>query len=157
MKSWKPVEGAEEYIHSTEWKEKEPLLRTTDELETNPYPENLQTMCIESFSRDDDGEFVFVPVLRETTFRKHCDVIARYQDEDGTYLYDVNLKFDEDKPETAIKIKGYDATGVDIYDKPFTADWHMPNAFRHEIAIPDDVMPEAWLNGPAPHPWEEEE
>jgi hypothetical protein len=30
----------------------------------------------------------------------------------------------------------------------FSADWHLPNAFRHIIKIPDDVMPEAWRNGP---------
>ena len=110
-------------------------------------------MCIESFARDEDGDFVFVPVLRETTFRKHCDITARYQDEDGTYLYDLDLKLDENKEESWIKVKAVDATGVALYDKPFTADWHMPNAFRHQIAVPDDVMPPAWMNGPPEEPF----
>ena len=34
------------------------------------------------------------------------------------------------------------------YDKAFSQDWHLPHAFRHEIMIPDDVMPRSWLNGP---------
>lgn len=151
VKNWKPLEGAENYVHSTEWKE--PYLRTFEELEKNPYPSNLQTMCIESFARDEDGSYMFVPVLRDTTLRKHCDVTARYDDGEGGYLYDIDLKLDEDEEESWIKVKGYDSSGVQLYDKPFTADWHMPNTFRHEMAIPDDVMPPAWENGPPEHPF----
>ena len=37
---------------------------------------------------------------------------------------------------------------IEIYlvDKVKTADWHMPNAFRHTIMIPDEIMPEGWKN-----------
>jgi hypothetical protein len=35
-----------------------------------------------------------------------------------------------------------------VYDRAFSADWHLPNVFRHPMMIPDDVMPLAWMNGP---------
>lgn len=151
VKNWKPVEGAEDYVHSSKWEET--YLRTFEELETNPYPSNLQTMCIESYGRDENGDFEFVPVLRETTYRKHCDVVSRRLDENGTWLYDVDLKLDENDEDSWITVKNYDSTGVALYDIPFTTDWHLPNVFRHEIAIPDDVMPEAWKNGPPVKPF----
>ena len=151
VKNWKPIEGSKEYVYSKDYEID--YLRTFDELGDNPYPSNLQTMCIESYARDDKGEFIFLPVLRETTFRKHCDVMARYQDDDGGWLYDIDLKLDEEKEESWITVKGYDATGVALYDIPFTTDWHMPNVFRHEIAIPDDVMPPSWMNGPPVDPF----
>lgn len=31
-----------------------------------------------------------------------------------------------------------------MVDVPYTTDMHLPNAFRHYIAIPDDMFPEAW-------------
>lgn len=146
VKNWKPIEGAENYVHSSEWSE--PYLRTFEELESNPYPENLHTMCIESYARDENGEYTFIPVLRETTFRKHCDVMVRREDGEGGYVYDIDLKLDDSQEDSWIQVKNYDASGVALYDIPFTNDWHMPNAFRHIIAVPDDVMPPTWMNGP---------
>jgi len=55
-----------------------------------------------------------------------------------------------------ILVQGVDSEGIALYDKAFSSDWHMPNAFRHYIAIPDDVIPEAWLNGPGFDPIEHE-
>ena len=151
VKNWKPVPGSENYVHSGDWKE--PYLRTEEELKTNPYPDNLHTMCIESYGVGDNGEFVFVPIVRETTFRKYCDVTDRREDGEGGYLYDVDLKLDEDDDESWIHVKNVDASGVQLYDIPYTTDWHMPNVFRHEIAIPDDIMPPTWHNGPPVKPF----
>jgi len=36
------------------------------------------------------------------------------------------------------------AAAIRLADEPYTTDQHLPNAFRHEIHIPDDVFPEAW-------------
>jgi hypothetical protein len=47
-----------------------------------------------------------------------------------------------------IVVEDLDATGIFLYDRSYSHDWHLPNAFRHEIAIPDDVMPSIWENGP---------
>jgi hypothetical protein len=151
VKNWKPIDNAETYVHSTEWTE--PYLRTFEELKTNPYPDNLHTMCVESYAGGEKGGYAFTPILHETTFRKYCDVTARRADGQGGYFYDIDLKLDEDDDESWVLVKNVDATGVQLYDKPFTQDWHMPNTFRHEIAIPDDVIPPTWLNGPPEKPF----
>jgi hypothetical protein len=31
-------------------------------------------------------------------------------------------------------------------DKPYKSDMHLPNAFRHEIMIPDEIFPDKWKN-----------
>lgn len=132
VKNWAPLPGTEKYVYSGDWPED--YLRTMDELETNPYPENLHTMCIESYARDDDtGGFEFVPIYRETTFRKHCDVMARRPDGDGGYLYDVDIHLDEDE-ESWITVKNYDATGVKLYDLPFSTDWRKSSLSRSRIS-----------------------
>ncbi|KAL7567860.1 hypothetical protein ACA910_022642 [Epithemia clementina (nom. ined.)] len=47
-----------------------------------------------------------------------------------------------------ILVKNVDSSAIVLTDKIFSADWHLPNAFRHYIQIPDSVMPPTWLNGP---------
>ena len=166
LQTWQPIENAGSYVHSTEWDE--PFLRTVDELKLNPYPGNLQTMCIRSYTiLQDDGGAVYVDIEDDDavrTDRWHCDVMARRGNEDDGYVYDVNLLTDipqtnEDGEEDEeaeselvwVYIRDMDANAVMLTDKSFTADWHLPNAFRHYIQIPDDVIPEPWLNGPDPY------
>jgi len=32
------------------------------------------------------------------------------------------------------------------FNRPYTTDMFLANAFRHDIRIPDDLFPEAWRN-----------
>lgn len=144
IQQWKPVDGAESYVHSTKWKEKH--FRTQAELETNPLPPNLITMCHESFTTSPDGTYEWLPVLRASQYRIYCDVLERYEQPDGSEpKYTVRMHLDEGG---SIDVQNVRSDGIFLYDKAFSQDWHLPNAFRHEIMIPDDVMPKAWLNGP---------
>jgi hypothetical protein len=125
--NWEPLEDAHEYIHSSEWKED--YFRTHEELTElgNPYPPNLHTMCIESFSADDDGKFYFIPILRETMERVYCDVANRRMqakkkkasETDGVgadtdapvdefeYIYDVELRLDMDDDDSWVQVVDY--------------------------------------------------
>ena len=157
VKSWQPLEGSADYIHSSEWNET--YLRTYDELKTNPYPSNLHTMCLKSYAGDDSGGYVFVPVMnKESTERWYCDVMGRRQQGDN-YVYDIDLRIDrpsEDEEgeepvrEQWIFIRDVEASAIFLTDRMFTTDWHLPGAFRQYIQIPDSVMPDAWHNGPDP-------
>ncbi|KAL7579557.1 hypothetical protein ACA910_007928 [Epithemia clementina (nom. ined.)] len=168
IRTWEPLEESENYKHSSEWKE--PFFRTHDELEMDPYPENLHTMCLQSYALDDKGEFVFVDVM-DTGIKErwYCDVMARKSDGQGGYVYDIDLRIDRaadddddddddddeeedsgDLKETWIFVKDVASSAIFLTDKSFSTDWHLPNAFRHYIQIPDSVMPAAWLNGPDP-------
>ena len=33
-----------------------------------------------------------------------------------------------------------------FWDNKMTMDFYLPNVFRHDIRIPDDIMPESWKN-----------
>jgi hypothetical protein len=140
VRTWEPLQGAEHYVHASEWKG--PLLTEREEKET-PYPPNLITVCTETYSRDENGDFVFTPILRETSARIHCTVVDRTQNENEDYVYTVRYK--RDRKDARI-IKNVPEKGVELVDRLQTADWHMLNAFRHEIMIPDDIFPESWKN-----------
>ena len=142
--NWKPSEDADKYMHSTEFKVD--YLRTEEELETDPYPENIHTMCILSYTSDGD-DYKWTPVLRTTYERVYCHVVERTLSEDGnTYLVRM-----EDGDEEVL-VKGVPQDDIYLMDKVFTADWHQPG-FRHTIMIPDDVIPANWLNGPPEDPF----
>lgn len=140
VRTWEPLQGAEHYKHASEWEG--PLLTEEEQKET-PYPPNLMTLCTESYSHDETGDLIFIPILRETPLRIHCSVIDRTQDDNGRYLYTVRYR--DDQSDTRI-VKNVPEEGVELKDRLRTADWHMKNAFRHEIMIPDDMFPESWKN-----------
>jgi hypothetical protein len=165
VKNWKPLPNADGYVHSTDWKQE--YFATLQELEKQPYPWNLHTMCLGTYTTDEQGNYQWIKPLQldpdqPLMEREYCDVVARYKQsepqegenrrgppnsKDG-YLYDVILKRD-DNADFSVLVHNVPSQGIFLYDKVFTNDWHLPN----EIMIPDDVMPKTWLNGPAVHPF----
>jgi len=143
---WEPIEGEYYYVHSSEWEES--TYRTRLEQQSNPYPSNLHTMCHQSYTYSSDGTFQWVDVLRPLPFRVYCDVIERYGTQESP-LYTVELYLEGDE---IVVVRNVPEDGIFLYDKAFSSDWHLPNVFRHEIGIPDDIMPKAWMNGPPPQP-----
>lgn len=117
------------------------------ERRTNPYPDNIVTLCVESYTSLEDGTFWWLPVLVESPHRLHCRVIERSDDEEPLYTVELFFPPVEDRPGDKILVQGVPEEGIFLYDKAFSADWNMPNAFRHEIMLPDSVIPDVWLNG----------
>ena len=159
--NWEPLDDAHEYVHSSDW-DLEYFRTYEEQTELDmPYPDNLHTMCIASFTEDEDGNYWYIPILRDTTERCYCDVIGRRKiqvtDEDknhgNEYVYDVDLKLTPDDEESCIRVRDYSPEAIFLYDRAFSTDWHMTNVFRHEIMIPDDIMPLSWQNGPPVHPF----
>jgi hypothetical protein len=149
VKQWEPPEEAINYVHSTEWPEN--YFRTTRELDANPYPPNLHTMCQESYRMVGEGTYEWIPVLRpDSSIRVYCNVLERHRNEDGTNVYTVAMDVGDDEWIIVHKVT---EKNIFLYDKAFSADWHLPSVFRHEIMIPDDVMPPSWMNGPPVHPF----
>lgn len=140
VKNWEAPEGARDYVHTTDWPEDEPL-RTLEELETKPYPPHFITMCHESYSVDKDGDYAWLQPLRTGSDRIYCDVTERSDGADTVYTVDMHLSNGE-----TITVHDVEREGLFLYDEAFSADWHLPNAFRHSIAIPDDIMPATWMN-----------
>jgi hypothetical protein len=171
---WYPPPDAMSYVHRSDWPEK--YVRTVDE---EAYPDNLVTVCIESFTSSvdpSDGTVtnVWAPLMSDTPHRVYCRALERVskpkdeddedeeEDEEGndeteTYVYKVELDLKVDSKPTKLVVEGVPPNGIFLVDRAYSQDWHIPNAFRHEIMIPDDVMPEAWRNGPPPPPPSEQD
>jgi hypothetical protein len=60
------------------------------------------------------------------------------------FVYTVEI----DLPSETIIAKGFprQEDGIDLYDKAYSQMWHMEDAFRHKMYIPDDMFPETWMN-----------
>ncbi|CAB9501646.1 Guanylate cyclase [Seminavis robusta] len=148
---WEPLAHSEEYVHSSEWPHDEPL-RTEAEQETNPYPDNLETMCVESYMKDPRTmAYKWIPVLRKSYFRVACTVLERHEPkkEGKQHSYRVEMLIGVDEAtgeDQTIIVDRVPHKWIFLTDKVKSADWHMPNTFRHTIAIPDEIFPPAWKN-----------
>ena len=106
--------------------------------------------CLESYGETNHGTFTFLPVLNELPQRVYCRAVKRSRSKPYKYEVEMDIQI-ENKPYTIV-VENVPAEGIFLYEKAFAADWHLPNSFRHEIMIPDDIFPEIWKNGP----WTEE-
>jgi len=142
------------------------LLRTLEEQEDDPYPENILTAC---FFTPQNGDLdVDVVEWSDAQHRggclRPCDILSRFEEEEDDeeedvvaakqYYYSVtvyeseNVALPEDcgvVPPEGIQVDGVPPGVIQIVDAPYTSDLHLQGAFRHEIGMPDDFMPKAWL------------
>ena len=153
VQEWEPLEGSDKYVHSSEWPADEPL-RTAMEQRENPYPENLELMCVESYHKNAaTGEYIWSTVLRPSSDRVPCEILERHAPSPAhgnMPLYKVELYLgnddDDDESATTIIIDQVPHANIYLTDVVKSADWHMPNVFRHPIGIPDDLLPDIWKN-----------
>jgi hypothetical protein len=145
--NWIPPEDAEGYVHSSNFETT--FLRTLEELKTNPYPWNLHTLCSHSYkSSGYDGSYTYSRLPKsKDKHRSPCRVLERLElkgSQKDTFLYTVEI----DLPDETIVIKGFpqQEDGIELYDKAYSQMWHMENAFRHQMYIPDDMFPASWMN-----------
>jgi hypothetical protein len=103
-------------------------------------------MCIESYSDSGRGTYTFLPVINETPQRVYCRAVKRSETE--PYIYEVEMDVRINEKAYIVIVENVPEEGIFLYEKAFAADWHLPNSFRHEIMIPDDILPDIWKNGP---------
>jgi hypothetical protein len=146
--NWVPPEDSEGYVHSSNFEAD--YLRTPDELEKEPYPWNLHTICTNYYSKDSTDSYIYESSLvnNENKYRLPCQVLERVEEDDKeeeeSYVYTVEIKLSDTE---TIFARGYpnDEHGVDLYDKAYSQMWHMQQAFRNKMYIPDDIFPENWI------------
>jgi hypothetical protein len=98
------------------------------------YPPCVLTAC---YSTERSGSYVYSYEQRRDLF--FCEIIDRYRKGDS-YWYDVKI---EGSPENEI-LTGMPQEGIVFEAGRYCNDMHLPNAFRHEIEVPDDMYPELW-------------
>ena len=150
VKNWVSPDDAAGYVHSSLFHTE--YLRTPDELKNNPYPWNLHTLCSPTFKKS-GRTYTFVKDTKRKGEKIKCRVLHRKEaslddgDETSPYLYTVEVQ----QGDETIVVDDFPRLdyGIDLYDKAYSPMWHMEQAFRHKMFIPDDIFPESWMNLPS--------
>jgi hypothetical protein len=83
-----------------------------------------------------------------------CKVVFRSQIRSGEYRYVALIEFEKSDDNDASKV--VDTAHEYLFDLPrdafffqdkeYTRDHALESSFRHDLRIPDDIMPKAWLD-----------
>lgn len=145
LRRWKPPPGAEGYQPALILNEMDDaVIRTIAEGSYNPETDKI-LYCREAFR-----EFAGAPDRSPYDFQ-NCRALDRYVGPDGEYRYIV---------ETYTEVQGtyvcYEENNFFIFDFPrdgfnfrdslYALDHSQRWAFRHDMRIPDELMPESWKN-----------
>jgi hypothetical protein len=160
--NWKPLPNANSYVYPEDMDDTS-TLRTVKEQETDPYPNNLITMCMTS-NRGSKNH-------RHQEWREYrhswahgmvfCHILDRQIGAADNEEYTVSLHFFDENVDELMNEKsaGYDPSVPmeDLYidtkvprrairwiEKPYMDDEHLQNAFRHPIMLSDDLVPDSW-------------
>lgn len=120
---------------------------TEDEQDIDPYPANLELRCHKQamkFVKDETLATCINPSVlwQPAEDGLECDVLER-KERGGSLVYTIRLVSNDGSIHIA---KGVPRSYLAFFDRPYSTDMHLPWAFRHEIAIPDDMIPDVWKN-----------
>ena len=150
--NWKPLPNADKYISGEQLFQREKVLKTVFEEIKDPYPNNVQLMVDDSVV----GNTRWMPAYRKGTLRQYfkkedkyrykCDIIQREVDENGDVWYSgVSRQEDEETGKTKpFKFSKVPKEAFTFIDVQYTSDFHLENAFRQPMGIPDELLPDAW-------------
>jgi hypothetical protein len=163
---WKP--NQKHYTPSYVMDDAIQMMRTEQEQKEHPYPDSIFTSCFYRYSdRSEEERNTAKNDQRKdslTSFRWHltkglydlnnlrpCRVLKRMEGKSGRSSYAVRmlnwpgLNDDEIIPEHELHIVTHvPRSAIRFSDKTGTTDQHLKNAFRHEIGLPEDLVPSAW-------------
>lgn len=150
--SFKPL--SDDYVPASVFNRRAEWLRTEEELDEEPYPDNLMTVCfIGNRDLPSHGTLVWEyieGILYDPNNSYPCEILER-----GTNGVDVDNAYDRkdsiDPADIRYTARVEDLTITDVprqairfFDKPYSSDLFLRSAFRHEIALPDSMVPAAW-------------
>jgi hypothetical protein len=153
LKRWTPVDGASNYLPAGQLPATSKSIKTVFELLSSPYPQGVSLYFSKAFAGPvddwwthwDEGtleESYLVNQGRNFEFVE-VDVLDRERDDDGYTWYKVYLI---DKEHRGKIVKGVPPEAFKFFDQTYATDMFQPNAFRHDIRIPDHLFPELWKN-----------
>eukprot|EP00956_Cyclotella_meneghiniana_P034746 scaffold107994_cov70-Cyclotella_meneghiniana.AAC.1 len=113
----------------------------------------FKRMWTEERDNNSDGDLVFHPC--NITWRHDKKDLYEEEDEDEEenyhgYEYDAELNIRKTFEDVIIHevhiITHIPWKAIRFFNKAYTSDIFLKNAFRHEMGLPDDVWPKAWMN-----------
>jgi hypothetical protein len=162
VKKWKPDPEDEGYISASILNKRAEWLRTQHELKESPYPPNVFTGCFMPSSIHNIGkemrriEWRHVDgLLEDATNIDICNVVARHtkaepieiESERDSYnpplvTYTVVIPGNQENP--PITVVGVPRVAIVFLDSIYSNDQYNRDAFRHEIELPDEMVPDIW-------------
>jgi hypothetical protein len=154
------------------WNKLTEPIRTEDEEANDPYPDNVQLRCHcnllysdwqqreldWSRTSDDKPEEGYQAIYPQAGYQniygQPCRILDR-QDETKTYTVEMDvdeelnyytIPDDFDENETSRIRSQVPREAIFFAGQPYSSDLHLPNMFRHELIIPDHMIPDAWKN-----------
>jgi hypothetical protein len=123
--------------------------RTVTEAQSNPLPANIRNLCLYQYEGNKGQSNVQWKYSNIGTHRwRPCTILERSSDNSSYTVAMENLPqmnpsevIHGDEPHV---VTGVPAQVIRWVDEMYTTDQHLPNAFRHEIHIPDEVFPASW-------------
>eukprot|EP00934_Nitzschia_sp_Nitz4_P005813 Nitzschia sp. Nitz4//scaffold78_size91513//6535//8461//NITZ4_004913-RA/size91513-snap-gene-0.119-mRNA-1//1//CDS//3329558082//5803//frame0 len=152
--TWKPDRDASTYVSASEMDARPERLRTEFEQLRHPYPWNLVLKFHKAFTDEEGWKNELNKTDRGSlktylmdNFRPgYVDTeILRYKEVNGRIIYTCVIE-DFDKKGKWHLIREAPREAFAFEDRPYTSDLFLPNAFRHDIRVPDDIFPERWKN-----------
>jgi len=153
LNTWTPMPDAEDHVRVEILNAEEDEIRTSEEQINDPYPVNVLMVCFvpmnlwdwtRSTPQKHQVDWYNTPrLLRFIKNSRKCSILERYTEtrhgDDILYTATITSTGDD-----TIEVKGIPRRAIRFVDQPYTSDQHISNAFRHEIAIPDDIFPGTW-------------
>jgi hypothetical protein len=144
VRKWTPPEGSEQYMPAYELNNDVDL--TIPTIHETQFSDNILAYIYDEYremSGVSSGEHQFYP----------CRVLDRYP-VDGETVYMVELFLIQDDEDMGMTLVDYEnvvlfAVPRDAFtfsDTPYSRDHSLVSSFRHEMMVPDDMFPEAWMN-----------
>lgn len=157
--NWDKYKHAEDYQSARDWsiENADAVLRTEKEQEDEPYPSHFELKCIHDIEDPNNTREKALELWEEDSYPGNpCRIIDRRKvEETGEYMYKVLYK-ELDRTDvsyqtltTVDKLEWTESPWVvraalRFVDVPYSTDLWLPGAFRHPIAIPDQIFPDAW-------------
>lgn len=162
------------YVPASSLNRRVEWLRTEKELKENPYPLNIVTACFVGHrgrakpmgkSRDGLMEFFWMyyqGIFDDVENSFHCEILEReesngvdiqnaYDRKDSIYPADIRytvriheLPEEEGEEGRDFIYKNVPRQAVKFFDVPYSSDLFLRSSFRHEIHLPDSMVPTAW-------------
>jgi hypothetical protein len=147
VENWKP-QATKDYVYANEANSQLRVLKTPEELETDPYPWNLETSCF--FQSDGSGQ----AQVRWDSSKQSiglpkdlvpCRVLERSTTSEH-YVVQVPVWNPQAEKSSMQIVTHVPQEAIRFTDKLYSTDQHLPSGFRHEIAIPDFLFPPKWMD-----------
>lgn len=148
------VESSTDFMNAHEWNKQfgTESLRTEEEAEVDPYPENLQIRCHTDLVDERPTTWKKDTMVWEWSLADYgftCDILHRVISEEDEDFYTITLwtkpttRWDH-RREYELSFDGVPRDAIRFFDEPCSTDMHLPYVFRQPIGLPDELVPDLW-------------